>query len=246
MTGANFDPEYLKINPNGTVPSLSATSLEKPLKESTDILRYIDGLRGNSTLVPADPAVKSKSQAILDLVHSHDANTDTILFLARDDEEMKGKQASGFKTFLVNRQTRLEKEQAADPSHPFYGPKSQANGSVTRFYTAEIGEEHAEFYKKSDEAYKAFAQVAEKLDPLLVLPYAAGDAVTEGDFHAVPWLAHALAGAGTDTKQIQNLDVLEKLLQKSAPEFTFGKKTREWWANVAATTAFKRVFPVLH
>ncbi|RFU72574.1 maleylacetoacetate isomerase [Trichoderma arundinaceum] len=246
MTGANFDPEYIKVNPNGTVPSLSSASLEKPIIESTDILRYIDGLRGNSSLVPSDPAVKSKAQAIIDLVHSYDARTDTILLHARDDEEMKGKKASGFRDFLVNRQDRLEKEKAANPSHPFYGPKVLENGSLSKFYTTEIGEEHKQFYKDSEDAYKAFAKVMDKLDSLLVLPYAAGDAVSEADFHVVAWLAHAMSGAGSDTTQIQNFDVLEKLIQKTTPSFAIGKSTREWWANISATPAFKKVFPTLH
>ncbi|EHK18484.1 uncharacterized protein TRIVIDRAFT_231671 [Trichoderma virens Gv29-8] len=246
MTGANFDPEYIKINPNGTVPSITSPSLDKPLTESVDILRYIDALEGRNALVPSDPAVKAKVQAILDLVHSHDAGTNTILLLARDKEEMTGKKASGFKDFVVNRQTRLEKEQAADPSHSFYGPKVLENGALNKFYTTEIGDEHKDFFKDSDDAYKAFARVLDSLDSLLVLPYAAGDAVTEADFHATAWLAHALWGAGTNATQIQDFSVLEKLIQKSVPSFTIGGRTRQWWASIAATAAFKKVFPTLH
>ncbi|KAL7944043.1 hypothetical protein V8C42DRAFT_327574 [Trichoderma barbatum] len=246
MTGANFDPDYIKVNPNGTVPSISSPSLDKPLTESIDIVRYIDALEGNSTLVPSDPAVKAKAQAIIDLVHSHDAATDTILLLARDDEEMTGKKASGFKDFVVNRQTRLEKEQTADPNHPFYGPKALQNGVLNKFYTTEIGDEHRKFFKDSVEAYKAFAGVLNRLDSLLVLPYAAGDAVTEADFHVATWLAHAMWGAGSDTTQIQDFSTLEKLIQKSVPGFTIGDRTRQWWAAIAATDAFKKVFPTLH
>ncbi|KAK4063819.1 hypothetical protein Trihar35433_8527 [Trichoderma harzianum] len=246
MTGGNFDPEYIKVNPNGTVPSITSPSLDKPLIQSLDILRYIDAFEGESTLVPSDPAVKAKAQPILDLVHSDDASTNTILLLARDAEEMKGKQNSFFKDFVGARQARLEKEQAADPSHPFYGPKVQENGGLNKFYTTEIGEEHNKFFKNSDDAFKAFAQVLDKLDSLLVLPYAAGDAVTEADFHVTVWLAHALFGAGTDATQIQDFSVLEKLIQKSVPSFTIGDKTRQWWASIAATDAFKKVYPTLH
>ncbi|KKO99657.1 maleylacetoacetate isomerase [Trichoderma harzianum] len=246
MTGGNFDPEYIKVNPNGTVPSITSPSLDKPLIQSLDVLRYIDAFDGESTLVPSDPAVKAKAQPILDLVHSDDASTNTILLLARDDEEMKGKQNSFWKDFVGSRQARLEKEQAADPSHPFYGPKVQENGGLNKFYTTEVGEEHKNFFKNSDDAYRAFAQVLDKLDSLLVLPYAAGDAVTEADFHATVWLAHALFGAGTDATQIQDFSVLEKLIQKSVPSFTIGDKTRQWWASIAATDAFKKVYPTLH
>ncbi|KAL7931884.1 hypothetical protein V8C35DRAFT_308802 [Trichoderma chlorosporum] len=246
MVGANFDPEYLKINPNGTVPSLTSPSLDKPLIESTDALRFIDALDGNSTLIPSDPKVKANVQAILDVVHSDDAGTNTILLLARDDGEMKKKKASGYRDFVVNRQTRLEKEQAADPAHSFYGPKILENGAVSKFYVAEISDEHKRFYKTSDDAYKAFAGAMNKLDTLLVLPYAAGNAITEADFHVTAWLAHAMHGAGTDPTQIQDLSVLEKLIQKSVPSFTIGDKTRQWWVSIAATDAFKKVYPTLH
>jgi hypothetical protein len=53
-------------------------------------------------------------------------------------------------------------------------------------------------------------------------------------------------GVGSDLTQIQNFDTLEKFIQKSAPDFKFGKKTREWWANITATESFKKVFPQLH
>ncbi|KAL7793783.1 hypothetical protein V8C37DRAFT_409372 [Trichoderma ceciliae] len=192
IAGANFDAEYLKVNPNGTIPSISSASLDKPIIESTDIIRYIDGRGGNSTLVPSDPAVKSKAQAIKDLVHSANARTGIIYF------------ASVFNDFLVNRQKRLGKEHAANPDHPFYGPKI--------------------FYKHSDDTYKTLAREVNKLDSLLVLPYAAGDAPTEADFHVAACVSHAMRAAGSDSSQIQNFDVLEKCIQKSDPAFTIGKK----------------------
>lgn len=242
----NFNPEYLKVNPNGTVPSLTSPSLDKNIIESVDVVRWIDGLKGERTLVPSDAAARSKAQAIIDLVHSYDGRTDTVLFNARNDEEMDAKRSSGFKDYLVNRQNRLIKEKEANPGHPFYGPKILDNGSLAKFYTESYGEEHKQFYKETDEALKIWTRELERLDSLLVLPYAVGDSVTEADIHATTWLAHAMWGAGSDTTQIQNFDTLEKLIQKSAPDFKFGKKTREWWANITATDSFKKVFPQLH
>ncbi|KAL9473345.1 hypothetical protein ACSS6W_007725 [Trichoderma asperelloides] len=203
----NFNPEYLKVNPNGTMPSITSPSLDKNIIESVDVVRWIDGLKGERPLVPLDAAAKSRAQAIIDLVHSYDDRTDT--------------------DYLVNRQSRLIKEKEVNPDHPFYGPKILDNGSLAKVYTEPIGEEHKQFYKETDEALKIWARELERLDSLLVLPYAVGDSVTEADIHVTTWLAHAMWGAGSDTTQIHNFDTLETLIQKSAPDFKFGKKTRE-------------------
>ncbi|KAK5989324.1 hypothetical protein PT974_10839 [Cladobotryum mycophilum] len=241
----NFSPEYLAINPNGTVPSLTSPDLEKPLSESTDILRYINGFRGGN-LIPKDAAAKAKVQAILDVVHSDEVGTNLILLQFRDAGELEGKKTSPFNDFVSNRQARLVKERAAHPEHPFYGPKSEENGVLHKLYVTDIGDEHHKFFKLTHDMYRDFAQGMEKLDQLLVLPYAAGNNVTEADFHVVPWLSHAMAGAGTDPKDVQNFEVLEKLIQKSVSGFKVGGKTREWWSNISSTKAFKEVFSTLH
>jgi glutathione S-transferase len=245
VTAENFDPEYIKINRNGTIPSLTSASLSEPLIESTDILRYLDTLRGPSTLTP-DAADATKAAAIMDLVHSDAVSTNIILLRARDPAEMTDKKASVWREFVANRQARLEKERDADPSHPFYAPKAVENGAVHQLYAADVGDAHKAFYDESHALYKGFADGMAKLEPMLTLPYAVGDRVTEADFHIVPWLSHALWGAGTEPSEVQNFATLEALIQKSVPGFKVGPRTREWWANIAATDAFKKVFPVLH
>lgn len=251
MAADNFDPEYLKINPNGTVPSLTSPSLSAPLTESTDILRYLDGLKSdssNSSLVPAtnDPETKTRVQKILDLVHSSDLDTNVILLQARDAEELREKQNKGSKAWIESRQNRLDKERAAHPEHSFYGPKSEENGTLLSLYKREADEKHSQFFEDSAKQYVAFAAGLDKLESLIVLPYAAGETVTEADFHIVPLLAHAMAGAGTKKNEIQNFEVLEALIQKSAPGFKVGTKTKTWWSAIAARDSFKAVFSTLH
>ncbi|KAF4462478.1 maleylacetoacetate isomerase [Fusarium albosuccineum] len=245
VTAENFEPEYLKINPHGTVPSLVSSSLEKALVQSADILRYVDNL-GKPSLVPTDPEVRKRSQEIIDLVHSHDADTNTILFTARDNEEMKAKKASMWNGFLQNRQDKLEKEHTAAADNAFYRFKRAENASVQILYATDIGKDHEHFYERSHQSYKAFANSLNKLEELLVGPYAAGDSVTEADFHVVPWLSHALWGAGTEPSQIQNFEVLEALIHKSEPGFSVGPKTKAWWKEISETKSFKEVFPHLH
>ncbi|KAH7176135.1 hypothetical protein EDB81DRAFT_897188 [Dactylonectria macrodidyma] len=217
--GAEADYDIKEIDlgmsdTHGTVPSLTSASLEKPLTDSIDILRYLDGLR--------------PVQAILDLVHSDDLGTNLILLQARDTEEMHRKKNSDWKTFLENRQTRLDKERVSNTGHPSYGSKAQENGQLYKLYVTKIGPEHRLFFKKTHEMYRSFATGMEKLEALLVLLYAAGDTITEADWHVAPWLSHAMAGAGTNLSEIQDFEPLEKLIQKSVSGFTVGLRTREW------------------
>ncbi|KAK3196876.1 hypothetical protein K4F52_000220 [Lecanicillium sp. MT-2017a] len=244
-TADNFDPEYLKINPNGTVPSFTSPSLSGSLYESTDILRHLDSLSGPPTLVPRDADTKAKSDAILALVHSSEMDTNVILLQARDVDEMKAKKSTGLPDWLAARQKKLEQEHAAHPDHPFYGPKAKENGYLNDLYAADLGEQHEAFYKSTRDSYDKLAAGMDKLDSLLQLPYAAGEAVTEADFHAVPWLSHAMRGAGTNADEIQNFAPLEALMQKTVPGYKVGEKTRKWWANMAETAAFKEVFAKL-
>lgn len=181
----------------------------------------------------------------MELVHSSQVDTNVILLQCRNADEMREKKQSAG-VFLATRQEKLDKEAAADPSHAFYGPKAEANRAVHEIYATPISAKHEKFFEQTQEAYRAFAQGMEKLDGLLVLPFAAGESVTEADFHVIPWLSHAMMAAGTPKDEVANLDVLEKVLRESSPGFTIGKRTREWWENVSRLEAFRKVFSFVH
>jgi hypothetical protein len=173
-------------------------------------------------------------------------STNLILFQARDANEMTGKKNSGWNTFLEGRQSRLDKELAVQPSHPFYVSKTAENLSVTSLYRADVGPTHEDFYKATHESYRTLAAGLDKLNSLIALPYAAGSRVSEADYNTVPWLSHAMMGADTPVADVQDFGPLERLIQKTVPDFKIGSNIREWWANIAKTEAFKEVFPVLH
>lgn len=245
VAGDNFNPDYIKINPNATVPTLTASSLSQPLIESADILVYLDQSHSERpSLFPKDPTDRARVDQLIQHVHQSKLTTDLILLRARDEQEFNGKKASIWKQFIANRQEKLEKYGAAHPEIPLYSAQTKTNRALYDLYTTDVSLAHEYFFRATDESYKEFAAGLQELDSLLVLPYAAGKGVTAADFHVVPWLAHALWGAGGHA--VTEFEPLEKLVQKSVPAFTFGVKTKTWWKNVSSTDSFREVFPVLH
>jgi glutathione S-transferase len=245
VTAENFDPDYLKINPNGTVPSLTSPSFSRPLVDSTEILTYLDDARPSGPkLSPTDAETKKIVENLIGLVHSDDVGTNLILLQSRNKDELEAKRASPFKDFVGKRQEKLEEYKSKLPDHPFYGPKAQENGALNNLYVTDIGPDHPVFFEHTNDMYRKFAAGMDRLEPLIVLPYAAGDNVTLADLHMVPWLAHAMWGAGTT--DILDFGPLERLIQKTVPDFKVGPKTRAWWENMSKRDSFKQVFPHLH
>jgi glutathione S-transferase len=243
VSADNFNPEYLQINPMGTVPSLIAPSLDSPLTDSRTILEYLDKSKGPS-LAPLDDRSKATMQAIIDLVHSDDVGTNLILLRARDPGEYQNKRTGPFGAFIATRQRKLEYLHSENPDHSFYGPKSKENGMLHRLYITDLSDEHQAFFRETHEGYVKFAREMDRLETLLVLPYATGEQVTLADLHAVPWLAHAMAFV--DTKEIGDLSKLEAHIQKSVPNFRIGPKLHKWWENYTSRAAFKEIYPELH
>jgi len=246
LTAENFHPDYLKINPNGTVPSL-VISAQKFLVDSREILEYLDHTQvGNKkrSLAPDSQEAILKTNEIVELVHSADLDTNLILLRARDLAEYENKRDGPFGAYIATRQKVLEDHSASYPEHSFYGPKSIENGLLHRIYTTGPCKERDNFFGETHEGYVRFSSAIDRLESQLVLPYTVGDTVSYADLHVAPWLSHALAGVGT--QKIKDLSLLEKHLQKSVPDFKIGPKLQTWWNNYTEREAFKNVFPTLH
>lgn len=247
VAGDNFNVEYLKINPKGTVPSLVVRSESNTLTDSRDILDYLDQVSASSrvsSLTPFDAAARVTMDAIIELVHSNDADTNLILLQARDLEEYQEKQSGPFGAYIAVRQTVLEGNHATYPEYTLYGSKAKENGVFHKIYTTGPGIERDAFFESTRNGYRKFSRAMDRLESLLVLPYAVGDDITRADLNAIPWLAHAMAGVGT--KEIKDLSKLQAHVQKTVPGFAIGPKTQRWWYNYTERDSFKEVFPVLH
>ena len=211
------------------------------------MLQYLDQVRssnGSPALTPSDAKTKALADLLIEIVHSSDLNTDLILLQARNKDELEAKKNSLIAPFLSERQKVLEANRAADPDHPFYGPKAEANGAIHRLYSTEYSDEHQSFFESTQAAYRKFVAGMQRLESCLRLPYATGDHVTIADIHIAPWLSHAQWGVGTT--DIKDLDTLELHLQKTDPSFKIGPKTREWWSNFGKRDSFKQVYVAPH
>ncbi|OQV01225.1 Glutathione S-transferase, domain-containing protein [Cladophialophora immunda] len=253
----NFHPDYVKINPNGTIPSLTSPALPEALIDSTDILVYLNDSRPSGLdLSPKedDHATSRRTKELIDLVHSPEVSTNIILLAARDAEELAAKQGSPFRAFLAARQDTLERYCAEFPDSAFYRSRRDTNGAIHKHYAAASSSSSStndspalrEFFERSRAEYRGFAAGVDRLEALLVLPYAAGPGPdpTLADLHIVPWLAHALWGAGS--AQMDDFAPLEALLRKSVPGFHVGPRTRRWWANMVQRESVRKVYPRPH
>ncbi|KAL3457265.1 hypothetical protein BJX64DRAFT_269255 [Aspergillus heterothallicus] len=245
VTAKNLEPNYLEINPHGTIPSLKSPFLATPLVDSVEILEYLDRSRPAATqLIPSDPATKARVQQLIELVHSDQVGTNLILLQARSAEELDGKRKGPWLAFLSNRQATLEKYRAENPGHPFYERMTVENGALLRLYTMKSTPEHAKFYAQTHSQYRDFAAGMERLNSLLVLPCAAGPSITAADLHIVPWLAHAMWGAGGE--DIGDFAHLEELIAVSVPGFEVGERVKQWWTNMSQRQSFQECYRSLH
>jgi glutathione S-transferase len=80
LRGDQFDAAYMKLNPNGVVPTLVHDGV--PIVESSVILYYIDEAFPNPPLMPAAPRARAKVRMYNKLIDEYVHNSCTILTFA--------------------------------------------------------------------------------------------------------------------------------------------------------------------
>jgi glutathione S-transferase len=69
LRGDQFDPAYMKLNPNAVVPTLLHD--DQVIIESTVIMHYVDEAFAGVPLMPADPFARSRARMITKLMDEH-------------------------------------------------------------------------------------------------------------------------------------------------------------------------------
>ena len=80
LRGDQFDPDYMKLNPNAVVPTLVDDG--KVIIESTVIMRYVDEAFPGAPLVPSDPLTRAKVRMTEKLMDEYVHNSCTTLTFA--------------------------------------------------------------------------------------------------------------------------------------------------------------------
>src|SRR6266540_7560545 len=80
LRGDQFDPDYMKLNPNAVVPTLVHDG--EVVIESTVIMHYVDEAFPGPALVPADPISRAKLRMTTKLMDEYVHNSCTTLTFA--------------------------------------------------------------------------------------------------------------------------------------------------------------------
>ncbi|KAL1413633.1 hypothetical protein Q8F55_001411 [Vanrija albida] len=207
--GANFNPEFLKVNPNGTVPVFVTTDGHK--YEST-----ISSVKEILKRAPKPPKHDAHHTHELDKIikeihnPAHDPND--LFFLPVDDADREAKAKGIVGGFLANRQKALE---AFAPDAPaefkaFLEGKQRANGHLLEFFTGNPDQEaRTALYTSAQQLWDHAGQfIRGEVTHLLKKSngsYLNGQEPGEADYHLITWLARIITNAGVQPNSISGV-----------------------------------------
>jgi len=232
VEGENFTPEFLKLNPNATLPTLVADG--KVYTSTAEVTDY---------LVKHAPKKVAPGTAVITTLHEDKFDPNFPLLLARNEDELKAA-ASGFPlVFIQNRQIALEKHSKrpeAAPFKSFYDAKIPGNGGVLAIYKGEAPEEAKQaFFKQSQTHWETISSFI--LNDLPgILPesgFLGGAEPGEDDFHLGAWLARLANAAGQKEVDKEGYKALEKETKKPIPS-----KVAAYWAAWSERPSWKKVY----
>ncbi|GBE78261.1 hypothetical protein SCP_0111440 [Sparassis crispa] len=229
--GANFTPEFLKLNPNATLPTLVADG--RSYTTTGQVTKY---------LVNHAPKRVTPGTAFIDKIHEDKYDPNFPLLLARNEEEAKAA-ASGFPlVFLQNRHNALEKHSKTPEAaefKSFYDEKIRANAGPLAIFKGEAPEEAKQsFFKQSTTHWEVLSSFILN-DLPVILPesgFLGGPTPGEDDFHLGGWLARIVFASGGTAGKV-GYKSLEKELKQPVPP-----KVAAYWAAWNERPSWKKIY----
>ncbi|KAG8740617.1 hypothetical protein FRC12_015937 [Ceratobasidium sp. 428] len=231
LEGDNFEPNFVRINPNVTLPTL--TTSEKTYTNTTDVVEWL-------VLHAPTPGTKTAHQNVITAVHRDNIDPNFSLLSARTPEELKAKRESVPGLFVRQRQAKLEKlaPQSPEDLKDFYKDKLAFNGFLSSVYAEEPSDEVTKgWFDKSAQHWsdvKAF--VSTELPSLLPESgFVDGEAPGEADFHVAAWLARTAGVTGAKPDDVTPLgEALGLTLDPKIVAYFDSWKARESWKKMYA------------
>ncbi|KAI0374241.1 hypothetical protein BV20DRAFT_961349 [Pilatotrama ljubarskyi] len=232
VEGENFTPDFLKINPHATLPTLVADG--EAYTSTKDVVHYLIEHAPKKGVAPGT--------AFIETIHEERLDPNAPLLLARTEEELTAS-ASGFPfTFVNNRQNSLDKNSAlpeAAALKAIYDEKKAGNGAILAIYKGEASDDAKQaFLKQSVQHWDTIASFILNELPA-VLPesgFLGGGSPGEDDFHLGAWLARIVHLAG-GTADKDGYKSLEKETKKPIPQ-----KVAAYWAAWIERPSFRKVY----
>ncbi|KAI0348610.1 hypothetical protein BDW22DRAFT_1424764 [Trametopsis cervina] len=228
--GENFNPEFLKLNPEGTVPTL-VTEDGKKYTSSTDVVKYLLSVTSKKT-TPGNPEIYNK-------VHEPSIDPNFILLATRNDEEFVKAQNGLATAFVSGRKAALEKYSAAPDAAPFlefYTNKLVGVNHLAKLFGGEVPT--ADWYALSTKHWGDIATFI-NVDLPALLPesgFIDGAEPGEDDFHVGAWLTRVSWVAGA-TNDPEGLKPIEKELGGPVPA-----KVVAYWKAWQKRPSFQKVY----
>ncbi|KAG2350565.1 hypothetical protein BDR05DRAFT_899672, partial [Suillus weaverae] len=231
--GENFAPAFLKINPQGTLPTLEAGG--NAYTSTAEVTSYLVAHASNRVAV-------APGTDFINKIHEEQYDPNFPMLSARHEDELRSK-ASGFSMmFVQNRQNALAKHSGTSQSvdhRKFYDAKIAENGKVLSIYQAKAPEnvksDFFEFSRAHWNTLKAF--ILEELPDILPESgFLGGDKPGEDDFHLGAWLARIIfvADGGNPSNGVR---AIEKELCKPTPE-----KVVSYWTAWSGRKSWQEVY----
>ncbi|KAF7339896.1 GST N-terminal domain-containing protein [Mycena venus] len=225
----NLAPSFLKINPNGTLPTLESDG--QVYKSTAEV---------TAALVKDAPIKVKPGSEIIETIHDAKYDPNFALFLARNDTELAFKRNAngGFFEVYVNKRKAVLDRLSADPEaealKAFYEPKKTENDGLLALFTGKASEEHKAGFFASSQAH--FDRVKGAVFEVLpgFLPdsgFIDGEAPGDDDFHVVGWLTRIAASTGA-TSADDGLATMEAAYGAPVPA-----KVATYWGRMDRRTA---------